>query len=145
MEKNTDTKEKELEATISFRKGFDYSFTEGEHTIHLNCSAVNGKERLYIDDKLVSKKWSFRRKSIHTFTIDADHYEVELNVVNMLTGGTHCTLIKNDVHVTTLKKALKKSRQLTKDKILWYLPSCFVVGAVSGFLAVEVFFMLFGE
>jgi hypothetical protein len=142
---NTETQGKDIESTISFRKGFNYSFTEGEHTIHLNCSAVNGKEQLYIDDELVSKKWSFRRKSIHQFSIGDDLYEVELNVVNMLTGETHCTLIKNDVHVKTLKKALKKSRQLNKDNFWWYIPSFFVVGAVSGFLAVKVFIILFGK
>jgi hypothetical protein len=143
-EKHTASK-RDIENIISFRKGFNYSFTEGEHTIHLHCSAVNGSEKLYIDDKLESKKWSFKRKSIHTFTIADDHYEVELHVVNMLTGETHCTLIKNDVHVKTLKKALKESRQLTKEKIWWYLPTCFAVGALSGFLAVKVIFMLFGE
>lgn len=144
-EKNITSIEKDIESTISFRKGFNYSFTQGEHTIHLHCSAVNGKEQLYIDDKLVSKKWSFRRKSIHQFSIGDDLYEVELNVVNMLTGETHCTLIKNDVHVKTLKKALKKSRQLNKSNFWWYIPSFFVAGAVSGFLAVKVIFMLFGE
>jgi hypothetical protein len=153
MEKNSDTNvgmstettEKDLEGTISFSKGFQYVFTEGDHTIYLSCSAVNGKEQLYVDDKLVSKKWSFRRKSIHQFPIGDDLYEVELHVVNMFTGETHCTLIKNDVHVKTLKKALKKSRQLSKDNFWWYIPSCFVVGAVSGFLALKFIFMLFGE
>ena len=144
-EKNITSIEKDIENTISFRKGFNYNFAQGEHTIHLNCSAVNGKEQLYIDDKLVSKKWSFRRKSIHQFSIGDDLYEVELNVVNMLTGETHCTLIKNDVHVKTLKKALKKSRQLNKSNFWWYIPGFFVAGAVSGFLAVKVIFMLFGE
>jgi uncharacterized membrane protein YraQ (UPF0718 family) len=142
---NLTAPKKDIENIISFRKGFSYSFTEGEHTIHLHCSAVNGREQLYIDDKLVSKKWSFRRKSIHQFSIGDDLYEVELNVVNMLTGETHCTLIKNDVHVKTLKKALKKSRQLNKSNFWWYIPGFFVAGVVSGFLAVKVIFMLFGE
>jgi hypothetical protein len=144
-DQNIAKKEKEFQGTVSFRKGFNYSFTEGEHTVYLNCSAVNGKERLYVDDALVSKKWSFRRKSIHQFSMGDDLYEVELHVVNMLTGETHCTLIKNGVHVKTLKKALKKSRQLSKDILWWFIPSCFVAGALCGFLAVNVFFMLFGE
>jgi hypothetical protein len=108
MENNKTTVKKDLEGTVSFRKGFSYSFAEGEHTIDLSCSAVNGKEKLYVDDVLVSKKWSFRRKSIHQFSIGDDSYEVELHVVNMLTGETHCTLIKNDVHVKTLKKSVKE-------------------------------------
>tara|TARA_R110001592_G_scaffold226045_1_gene482107 strand:+ start:8152 stop:8637 length:486 start_codon:yes stop_codon:yes gene_type:complete len=142
---NMTTAKQDLEGTISFRKGFNYSFIEGDHTVYLNCSAVNGKERLYVDDVLVSGKWSFRRKSIHYFSIGEDSYEVELHVVNMFTGETHCTLIKNDVHVKTLKKALKKSLQLSKDKLWWFIPSCFVAGALCGFLAVNVLFMLFGE
>jgi hypothetical protein len=142
---NTETHEKDFEGTISFRKGFNYSFTEGEHTIDLSCSAVNGKEQLYVDDVLASKKWSFKRKSIHQFPIGDDTYEVELNVVDLFTGETHCTLIKNGVHVKTLKKALKKSRQLSKDNFWWYIPCCFLVGAASGFLALKFIFILFGE
>ncbi|MBA6250733.1 MULTISPECIES: hypothetical protein [unclassified Colwellia] len=142
---NTITAEQDLEGTISFREGFNYSFIEGDHTVYLNCSAVNGKERLYVDDVLVSGKWSFRRKSIHHFSIGADSYEVELHVVNMFTGETHCTLIKNDVHVKTIKKALKKSRQLSKDKLWWYIPYCFLAGGLLGFLLAKVFFMLFGK
>jgi hypothetical protein len=145
MENNKTTVKKDLEGTVSFSKGFSYSFAEGEHTIDLSCSAVNGKEKLYVDDVLVSKKWSFRRKSIHQFRIGDDSYEVELHVVNMLTGETHCTLIKNDVHVKTLQKALKKSRQLSKDKLWWYIPYCFLAGGLLGFLMAKVFFILFGE
>ncbi|KKO48677.1 hypothetical protein VT06_10265 [Arsukibacterium sp. MJ3] len=142
---NTATIKQDLEGTVSFRKGFNYSFIEGDHIIYLNCSAVNGKERLYVDDVLVSGKWSFRRKSIHHFSIGADFYEVELHVVNMFTSETHCTLVKNDVHVKTLKKALNKSRQLSKDKIWWYIPYCYLAGGLFGFLLAKVFFMLFGE
>jgi len=144
LKKNIEIKDNNLEGTVSFRKGFGYSFTENEHIIRLHCSAVSGKEYLYVDEILVSEKWSFRRKSIHKFTIGDDFYEVELHVVNLLTGETHCTLIKDGVHVKTLKKALKKSRQLSKDKIWWYIPSCFLVGGLAGFLSVKVFFMLFG-
>jgi len=145
MKKNIETKDENFDGTVSFSKGYDYSFEEAGHTIRLHCSAINGKEHLYIDNELVSKKWSFRRKSIHEFTIGEDHYEVELHVVDMLIGETHCTLIKNDVHVKTLKKALKQSRQLSKDKLWWYIPSCFLIGGISGFLFVKVIFLLFGE
>ena len=145
MENNSENKGKELDSTVSFRKGFSYSYRDNDHDIHLQCSAFSGKEYLYVDDKLVSEKWSFKRKSIHQFTLGDDLYEVELHVVNLLTGETHCTLIKNDVHVKTLKQALKKSRQLTKDKIWWYIPSCFLVGAIAGFVSVKFFLMMFGE
>jgi uncharacterized membrane protein YraQ (UPF0718 family) len=145
MENNTKNKNKDVESTVTFRKGFSYNFTDQAHDIRLHCSAFSGKEYLYVDEKRVSEKWSFRRKSIHKFAIGDDLYEVELHVVNLLTGETHCTLIKNDVHVKTLKQALKKSRQLTKDTIWWYMPACFLVGAIAGFISVKIFLMLFGE
>jgi len=142
---NKEMNNNNLDGTVSFTKGYDYSFEENGHVIRLHCSAVNGKEHLYIDNKLDSKKWSFRRKSIHTFSIEKDCYEVELHVVDMWIGETHCTLIKNGVHVKTLKKALAKNRQMSKENLWWYIPSCFLVGGIAGFVAVKIAFMWFGE
>jgi hypothetical protein len=133
------------DGTVRFSKGYNYSFEENGHVIHLHCSAVNGREKLYVDNKLASKKWSFRRKSLHIFSIENDSYEVELHVVDILKGETHCTLIKNGVHVQTLKQALTKSRQLDKDKLWWSIPLIFIVGVIAGVSMVEIAFMLFGE
>jgi hypothetical protein len=133
------------DGTVRFSKGYNYSFEENGHSIHLHCSAVNGRERLYVDNKIASKKWSFRRKSIHMFSLEKDSYEVELHVVDILRGETHCTLIKNGVHVQTLKQALTKSRQLDKDKLWWSIPLIFIVGAIAGVSMVEIAFMWFGE
>jgi len=147
MENNTikEIDNNTTDGTVRFSKGYHYRFTESGHTIRLHCSAVNGREKLYLDDELFSKKWSFRRKSLHTFSIEEDCYEVELNVVDLLSGETHCSLIKNGVHVQTLKQALTKSRQLNKDKLWWSIPALFIGGVISGIAVVEVAFMWFGR
>ncbi len=133
------------DGTVRFSKGYNYSFEDNGHVIHLHCSAINGREKLYIDNKFASKKWSFRRKSIHIFSIEKDSYEIELYVVDILSGETHCTLIKNGVHVQTLKQALTKSRQLDKDKLWWSIPLIFLAGVIGGISMVEIAFMWFGE
>jgi len=142
---NKEMNNSNTDGTVRFSKGYNYSFEENGHVIHLHCSAVNGREKLYIDNELASKKWSFRRKSLHTFSMGKDAYEVELHVVDILRGETHCTLIKNGVHVQTLKQALTKSGQLDKGKLWWSIPLIFLLGAIGGFSMVEIAFMWFGE
>ena len=72
-----------------------------------------------------------------SFNIGEDNYEIEFNVVNMFNGETHCTLIKNDVPVKTLKKVLLMKYQLSGGKNASItIFACFVIGAICGFVSV---------
>lgn len=133
-----------VDEVVSYREGFSFDFTDADHNISVRCSSITGKETVYVDDNLVAEKRSFRRKSSMNFNIGEDSYEVEFNVVNMLKGETHCTLIKNEAHLKTIKKALLKKNQLTGKNIWIKLPLYFVCGAICGSLAAKYLPILFG-
>ncbi len=133
-----------VDETVSYRGGFTFDFDEAGHTINVHCSSVSGKESVYVDGELVTSKRTFRRKSSLTFAIGTDNYEIEFNVVDMRKGETHCTLIKNDVHVKTIKKALLKSNQITGKSGWLKVTLIFIVGAISGYLLMRYLLTVFG-
>jgi len=133
-----------VDETVSYRDGFSYDFEDAGHVIHVHCSSISGKESIYLDGDLIASKRSFKRKSSMTFNIGEDNYEIEFNVVDMLKGETHCTLIKNDVHVKTIKKALLIKNQLSGKNAWLKILAYFVIGAICGFVSVRYIPVMFG-
>ncbi len=138
------TQQDSVDETVSYRNGFNFEFEDANHLINVHCSSVSGKESIYLDGELVASKRSFRRKSSMTFSIDGDNYEVEFNVVDMLKGETHCTLIKNNLHVKTIKKALLKKNQISGKQGWMKVSVIFVFGLISGYLLMQYLLMAFG-
>jgi diaminopimelate epimerase len=122
-------------------KGFNFKFNTEGHEVHAWGSAKSGKEKVYVDGKLVSSKWSFTKKSLHTFTVNNISYELEFNMVSLLTGELHCILIRKGVHVETQKQVAKftANKRLMKWRIfLW-----FVIGFAFGFFGIDRIMSIF--
>jgi hypothetical protein len=122
-------------------KGFNFKFNAEGHEVHAWGSAKPGKEKVYVDGKLVSSKWSFTKKSLHTFTVNNISYELEFNMVSLLTGELHCILIRKGVHVETQKQVAKftANKRLMKWRIfLW-----FVIGFAFGFFGIDRIMSIF--
>ena len=119
------------EAEFSFKKGMVFRFEELRHQIELIASGFSGKESVYIDGKLVSSFRSFSRSTIHTFKINSVNYELELNTISILKGKLECSLIKEGVHLKTLKLNTIKS---SKTKLTYkFILAHFILGAVAGY------------
>lgn len=145
MEKdNIETEKDSVDETVNYKDGFSFDFTDAGHNISVHCSSISGKESVFVDDNLVCEKRSFRRKSSMEFMLSDDKYEVEFNVVDMLKGETHCTLIKNDVHVKTIKKALLMKNQLTGKSAGLIISLLFIFGGISGYVLMRYLLMVFG-
>jgi len=108
----------EVKNDVAYRDGFHFYFQYQAYTIHAFGSAILGKEIVYLDDKIVAEKRSFRSKSCLAFEIGKTPFEIEFNMVNSITGELHCSLIKDGAHLKTLKRALKKSNHLTVTNVL---------------------------
>ncbi|WP_019030119.1 hypothetical protein [Colwellia piezophila] len=133
-----------IDETVSYREGFSYKFEDAGNVINVRCSSISGKETVYVNEVLVAEKRSFRRKSSMVFNIGGDRYEIEFNVVDMLKGETHCTLIKNDLHVKTIKKALLKKNQISGKNGWLKVSLIFVFGLISGYLLMDYLLIFFG-
>ncbi|WP_448548950.1 hypothetical protein [Thalassotalea fusca] len=125
-----------LESNVTFADGYTFTFHHKGHEIVAYGSAKSGKESLTIDGKLLSEKRSFGRRSTHSFTLDGVNYEIEFYMANMFTGELHCMLIEEGTHVSTQKKALKKSNQVSSLKGLLIMLFAFIGGGIVGFVSV---------
>ncbi|MDA8622347.1 hypothetical protein N9L48_06845 [Psychrosphaera sp.] len=134
---------KKLSGITLLSDGFRFHFEIGGHKIEAWGSSKSGKESVSFDGSLVSEKRSLRRKSLHSFEHQGVLYEVEFNMVNMLTSELHCSLIKEGVHVETQKvmpKSTSSKKEFFKGFFTW-----FIVGSISGFVAMTVFLNYFDK
>lgn len=63
---------------ISLHKGGNFVYFLNGTKIRFWISLYNGMEKLFVDDHLVSKKWSFRKNSDHHFTLNNIDYKVRI-------------------------------------------------------------------
>jgi len=132
MKNNQEDVAYERENSVGYGDGYHFYFDIDDDLIHAHGSAKSGKESIYVNDKLVTSKRSFRRKSCHTFKIANCNYEIEFYMANLSTGELHCTLIKNGTHVKTQKKSLKQYYHIAnKRTLIWSA----IIGAISGWSA----------
>lgn len=109
-------------------------FDVGEHVISVEASYLTGKERVYVDDELVSEKLTWRFQSEHQFQLDGKDVIVRLKVASMLTGPVAITLIVNgevvDADIWNLKRILKTN---ATSQVWWKtLLIIFALGLIGG-------------
>ncbi len=118
----------EMENVASIRKGFNFQFIVDEHTIDVWGSGWNGRETVKVDGLVVSDKRSFGRKADHQFKLEGKLFEIEFNMVSILKGTLHCSLIEDGVHLKTKKQALKPSLQLNRKTFFVHLLIGLLIG-----------------
>lgn len=126
------------------KEGYNFHFDVDSHHIHSYGSSCSGKEIVYIDGEVVNERRSFKKHSQIEFYLEGDKYEIEYNMVSMFTGELHCTLIKNGVHVETQIIKLKDIKQQNNKEFWKGFAIWFVIGAISGFVAMRLLINVFG-
>lgn len=111
-------------------------FDVGEHVIRVEASYLTGKERVYVDDELVSEKLTWRFQSEHHFNLDDKSVTVRLKVASMLTGPVAITLIVNGEEVDADIWDLKRIFKTTTSGQAWWktLLLIFALGLLGGVL-----------
>lgn len=86
-------------------------FDIDDHVIRVEASYLTGKEYVYVDDKLISEKLTWRFTSEHKFELDGKHIVVRLKVSNLFIGPISITLLVDgneiDADVWNMKRILK--------------------------------------
>ena len=136
-QKAMDTSDKK---TIKFLdlifKGYEFDFIESDNKIHCWGAGLSGREIIKVNGNIVSEKRNMtNRHSLHSFTIGKHKYEVEFNVVSMMTGELHCILIKDDLHIETQKMAhasIVAKKPLTVKRFIRDILLFGLAGAILG-------------
>ena len=119
--------------TQSLFHGYHIPFEDNESSIDYWFSAWSGKEKVFVDGNLVSSKRNYSKKSKHTFSIGSDRYSLDMNVTQLLTGTTTCSLEKNGNRLKQFRWSLLKPK---KNRIL--------SGPMKAIILYIFFFVLYG-
>ncbi len=140
MSTNNDNQEPKQDA--SFKNGFWFFFNHKGHEIVVFCSAVSGKEIVYVDEEEVSNKRSLRMSTLHSFEIEGEPLSIEVTLLSLLTTDVRCVLFVGKEKVAEERKSISlkvgKYKLAGKKALLFYF-ACGFVGGLVGALSVNLF------
>tara|TARA_R100001143_G_scaffold63579_1_gene72368 strand:- start:3418 stop:3915 length:498 start_codon:yes stop_codon:yes gene_type:complete len=120
-----------LSIELSLHKGGNFIFILNGTKIRFWISLYNGIEKLFVDEKLVSKKWSFRKNSEHPFTLNNTHYKVRIYTLHRAKYHFKTFLMKGDeVIIEQEVKEKTDEKGLIKKYPEYFLGA--IIGALYG-------------
>ena len=119
-------------AEASFRKGSNIVFKDNSKTIRIWGSGWTGREKIWVNDKLVSDRRSFGFNPWHRFDFDDHLYEVIINVDGENFGAILVSILKDGV-LTYRAQTNNVTKTKNGKPSLAYAISV-LIGAIAGFL-----------
>ena len=93
-----------IESEASFKKGSWFIHNDGINTIQIWSSNLNGKEKVFLNNELVSEQRSLKMQNSHKFKDKNGHnYEVEFKVINLFKGVLNCSIKKDGLVIKVFK------------------------------------------
>lgn len=110
MSSNNATTSKPSRMNISIRQGTHCYFDVDDATITVWGSNWTGREKVWVDDQLVSSKLSLRFTTEHLFENNGHQYRVLFHIVSVASGHVRIELFRDgemidfdEAHARTLK------------------------------------------
>jgi hypothetical protein len=122
--------------------GYKFYFQDGDNQIACFGSYFTGKEEVYINDDLFSKKRSVNYTSTHAFNFDGSQYQVKFDMLNILTGRLECTLYKN---AEVVSNQIQCSLPAKPKKAVYFIAGCALGGAVFGYAIATIVELIVGK
>jgi len=118
----------------SLGNGYWFFFNYQNHEIVVYCSAISGREIVYVDEQEVSNKRSLRMNTVHEFAVDGNQLRIDITLKSLLGTEVRCMLLEGDKLLGDEKKSIAFTiagkKLVGKKLLLWF----FVIGFVSGFI-----------
>ncbi len=102
------------DSQVSLLKGYWFIFKDGDREIAAQASALSGRERVFIDGHLVSRKRSLTLTSSHQFLWKGSTYVLVFHVPRLLAAQLECSLTKDNILVERFKTSYKFKRKMLK-------------------------------
>ena len=89
-------KELPAESFASWTQGFWFVHKDESVILKVWLSSMNGKEKVYLNDKLVSEARNISKLiTLHEFTHNGRHYNIEIFARNLGTASFECNIFRN--------------------------------------------------
>ncbi len=117
----------------SFSKGIWFVHKDGEQIIHVWGSFFTGKEKIFLNSKLVSEQRSLKMTSGHVFKSENGAvYEVEFSIQSLLKGSPKCVIKKENVILKTYRARFQVWKFFTLKRTLTILGIAIALGVLKG-------------
>ncbi|UKN00341.1 hypothetical protein K6119_11405 [Paracrocinitomix mangrovi] len=117
------------QSEASIKKGTWFVIHDNSNTIHVWGSNTNGKEKVYLNEKLVSEKRNLGKKSEHSFEDDqGNNYHVLIYTDSYTRGSLVCEVSKNEELIKSFKTKFAIGK-LFKSKAFY---SLIIISALFG-------------
>lgn len=103
----------------SVKNGIWFVHEDGSNLIHVWGSTMSGKEKVFLNNQIVSEGRTVKMKSGHIFQDEnGANYEVKIETVNLAKGSLMCSLVKNDELIKTFKSTIVRGKGLNMKTLV---------------------------
>lgn len=87
-----------VNSEISLSKGIWFIYNDDINSIKYWVSAINGKEKIFLNDKLIKESRNIKMKSEHIINDEkGNQYKVSLQSINLRKGHFECEFSMNNI------------------------------------------------
>lgn len=109
----------------SIKKGNWFIHKDGDNTIQVWSSNVHGKEKVFLNNNLVSEHRSIKMKSAHQFqSADGANYEVRFRMESLSNGSLECVMERDGTRIKTFKTKYIKGKNFSLKRAFVLLLAC---------------------
>lgn len=106
------------------KKGNWLIHEDEDNIVQVWGSNLNGKEKVYLNDVLVSEKRNLKLKGNHTFNDNkGNNYEVKIKTESITKGVVSVEIIKNDTSLKTFTTHFVRGKWVTKQQLIFLIVS----------------------
>ncbi|TVR34078.1 MAG: hypothetical protein EA390_03420 [Balneolaceae bacterium] len=95
IDKNYHSIKESKQIYFSFIKGLKINFYDESNKITFEGSIYTGSEKVLINNQIVSKKRTFRRKTKHNFQFNQNEYVIKFKINSIIKFTWTCSIFKN--------------------------------------------------
>lgn len=118
-------------SVASIKNGIWFIHNDGVNNIQVWGSNLSGKEKVFLNDELVSEQRSVKMKNGHNFKDkNGQNYEVKFEMESLLKGSLVCRLKKDDTLLRTFRTKYVPGKNFTLKRLLIFV----AVSAIFGVL-----------
>lgn len=120
------------ESEASYKNGNWFIYNDGNNVIQIWNSYWNGKEKVFINNKLVSEHRSTKMLNVHQFRDhNGDNYEVIFETKSMVRISLICTLKRNDSVLRTFKTEYLRNNNFEIKRLIPIIIASAIFGVLK--------------
>ncbi len=98
-------------SSASIKNGIWFIFNDASNTIRVWGSSFSGREKIYVNDRLILASRNLKLNNEHTFNYDGIKYSIEFKMLNLFKSSMKCSLYKEGQHLKSLQTIYHYSKK----------------------------------